>query len=313
MPKKYTIADWLVHGGHQYEFFKTGHNFFCTNPDGSKPDPKSLGRPVSKNVNYTKQVALREKKVNIIMIRAGQVGQPAYNRLRKKYIYNNPVGIAVMQTFKPYPVPPWTRCIVWNSEYCMIKHRSEFPKQKHFYIPHGFDPSEFTLLNLPRNGKMLAAGSLFKQRHKVLGYNEWRWVATQLKGKSRLIGHGNEDEPESIGCFELKNLVKIYNKYSVFLNTTTHSAMPRTRAEAMMCGMPIVSTINYGIDKYLVGGKNCIAANSKEGMLNGVRQILSSKSMQEDFSSQSREAAIKYFHINDYLARWESVFEEALR
>ena len=313
MPKNYIIADWLVHGGHQYEFFKTGHTFYCTNPDGSKPDSTSLGRPISKNVTYLKDIQLKEKKINIIMIRAGQIGGHLYKRLRSKYVYSTPVGIAVMQTFLPYPVPPWTKCIVWNSKHCMEKHRVDFPVQKHFYIPHGFDPNEFKILNLKRNGKMLAAGSLFKERKKVLGYNEWRWVADQLKGKSRLIGHGNEAEPESIGSFELKNLVKIYNKYSVFLNTTTHSAMPRTRAEAMMCGMPLVSTINYGVESYLVDGKNCIAANTKEEMLAGVKKILSSSSMQEDLSAASRETAIKYFHINDYLARWENVFEEALR
>ena len=312
MPKKYVIADWLVHGGHQYEFFKTGHTFYCTNPDGSKPDPNSLGRPISKNVTYLKDVQLREKKVNIIMVRAGQIGHQLYSRLREKYIYNNPVGIAVMQTFRPYPVPTWTRCIVWNSDYCMLKHQDEFPRQKHFYIPHGFDPNEFVYLNLPRNGKMLAAGSLFKQRNNVLGYNEWRWIADRLNGRSSLIGHGN-DEPEDIGSHELSKLVKIYNEHSVFLNTTTHSAMPRTRAEAMMCGMPLVSTINYGAESYLVDGKNCIAANTKEEMLAGVKKILSSSSMQEDLSAAAREMAIKYFHINDYLARWENVFEEALR
>lgn len=312
MQKNYIIADWLVHGGHQYEFFKTGHTFYCANPDGSKPDPNSLGRPINKNVNYVNEVVLREKKVNIIMIRAGQVGHSSYSRLRKKYVHNDPVGIAVMQTFKPYPVPTWTRCIVWNSEYCMIKHRSEFPKQQHFYIPHGFDPNEFRLLSLPRNGKMLAAGSLFKQRRSVLGYNEWRWVSDNMRGRSALIGHGN-NEPEDIGCHSLGKLVKIYNRYSVFLNTTNRSAMPRARAEAMMCGMPLVSTSNYGIEKYLKNKKNCIIANTKEDMLKGVQEVLESELMQKDLSFASRETAIKYFHINDYLERWDHVFREALK
>jgi len=312
MSKKYAIADWLVHGGHQYEFFKTGHRFYCTGPDGLRPDPKSLGRPVNKNVLYMRQITLREKRVNIIMIRAGQVGQKIYNHMRKRYRGNNPVGIAVMQTFKPYPVPPWTRCIVWNSEYCMLKHRGEFPKQKHFYIPHGFDPNEFSLLDLPRNGKMLAAGSLFKQRNNVLGYDDWRWVADRLEGRCSLIGHGN-NEPEDIGCHALEKLVKVYNRHSVFLNTTNKSAMPRTRAEAMMCGMPLVSTSNYGIEKYLINGKNCIIANTKEDMLKGVQKVLDLPSMQLDLSAESRETAVKHFNIKDYLTRWEEVFEESLR
>ena len=48
-------------------------------------------------------------------------------------------------------------------------------------------------------------------------------------------------------------------------------------------------------------------------MLDGVRKILESESMQKDLSLASRETAIKHFHINDYLARWNNVFQEALR
>ena len=142
MSGKYKIADWLVHGGHQYEFFKTGHDFYCSNPDGSAPNPRSLGRPVNKNVNYMKQNSMQEKRVDLIMIRAG-VGHRGYKRLREKFAFNKPPGIAVMQTFLPYQIPGWTKCVVWNSEFCMNKYKADFPKQKHFYIPHGFDPDEF--------------------------------------------------------------------------------------------------------------------------------------------------------------------------
>jgi glycosyltransferase involved in cell wall biosynthesis len=311
MSKRYIIADWLVHGGHQYEFFKTGHDFFCANPDGSAPDPKSLGRPINENVKYVKQSALQEKRVSIIMVRS-PIKAEKYKRLRGKYAFNKPPGIAVVQTTKPFVPPEWVRCVVWNSEHCMKLHSKAIGWAKHFYIPHGFDPNEFSNLGLQRNGKMLGAGSLYRQRDNLLGYREWRWVADRLKDRCALIGHGNDD-PESIGSHSLDRLVKTYNEHSVFLNTTKHSAMPRTRAEAMMCGMPLVSTANYGIEKYLINGKNCIIANDKQDMLYGVKKILDSPSMQEDFSLASRETALKYFHINEYLNRWKQVFEEALK
>lgn len=312
MTKKYIIADWLVHGGHQYEFFKTGHTFYCTSPAGDAPDPNSLGRPINPNVKYLKQKDMQEKRVHIIMVRS-PIRKDRYNKLRGKYIYNKPPGIAVVQTTDPFIPPKWVRCVVWNSKYCMQKYKKQIPWAKHFYIPHGIDPGEFCILNIDKNNKMLAAGSLYKKRGNLLGYSDWRWVADRMKGQCSLLGHGNEDEPESIGSFSLDKLVQTYNQHSVFLNTTIHSAMPRTRVEAMMCGMPLVSTINYGIKSYLVNEKNCIVANTKKEMLAGVRKILSSSSMQEDLSAASRETAIKYFHINDYLAKWEDVFEEALR
>jgi glycosyltransferase involved in cell wall biosynthesis len=311
MSKKYIIADWLVHGGHQYEFFKTGHKFFCASPDKTRPNPLSIGRPRNENVSYVDQKKIQEQMVNIIMVRAG-VHQNRYKRLMEKYAMHKPAGIAVIQTTTVFSIPRWVRCVVWNSEYSMKKNYRTIPWAKHFYIPHGFDPDEFCLLGIEKNNKMLAAGSLYEQRGDLLGYSDWRWVADRLEGRCSLLGHGNSDK-ESIGSHPLKKLVSVYNEHSVFLNTTIHSAMPRTRGEAMMCGLPIVSTSNYGIGKYLKNKKNCIIANTKEGMLKGINLILDSQAMQEDLSAASRETALKYFHIDDYLAGWAEVFDEAVK
>ena len=181
------VADWLVHGGHQYEFFKTGPNFICTNPDGSTPKYTDLGRPRNLNVKYVDYRSLLKTKIDIMMVRAGVNYRP-YSRRRKM---SKIPGIAVMQTYLPYKVPSWVRCIVWNSKVVMDKHSCDFPGKKHFYIPHGFDPDEFRSLALPRKNIILSAASLFSQRKKVMGYDEWRWVADKT-GICKLLGHGNE-------------------------------------------------------------------------------------------------------------------------
>jgi glycosyltransferase involved in cell wall biosynthesis len=302
------IADWLVHGGHQYEFFKANHLFYCTNPNRRKPDFKSLGRPKNVNVKYVTGKELSGTYFDIVMVRAG-VDYSPYNKIIKA---RKIPGIAVMQTYLPYDVPKWTRCVVWNSRAVMDKHKGQMPRQKHFYIPHGFDPLEFNFLNLDKNGRTLSAASLFEKRRKVLGFNEWRWVADEL-GLCDLIGHGNENIKECIGSFPLERLVRMYNKYSLFLNTTTKSAMPRTRAEALMCGTPLITTKNFGIENYLIHGKNCLYADTKEDMLRHSRDLLASKDMQESIGLAGREAAILYFNIKEYIYRWEKVFEEAVR
>lgn len=311
MSDKYRIADWLCHGGHQYEFFKTGHKFYCTSPKGPAPSPNSLGRPRSNNVIYLDQAALNQKKIDIIMVRS-VVDKRRYNSIRHNHSGRRPAGIAVVQTSNPYPVPRWVKCMVWNSEFSMKKHKNMFSGIKHYYIPHGFNPNEFGYLNLPRKKMMLAAVSVFEQRGKALGFNNWRWVSDKLEG-SALLGHGNDSLKESIGSFPLPRLVTEYNSYSVFLNTTIESAMPRTRGESMMCGTPLVSTSNYGITKYLKHGENCMIANSKEDMFKYCKMIIESEAMQEDLGQAARETAIKYFHIDNYLARWQEVFREALK
>ena len=308
--KKLKIMDWLVHGGHQYEFFKTNHNFFCTKMNGIAPLPDELGRPRNKNVNYVSGKRAVREEFDIIIVRLG-VSNDTHRKFRYHKSLNIP-GIAVIQTHTPFSVPPWTRCVVWNSKVVMDKFKGKFKRQKHFYIPHGFDHNEFEFLNLKRNNKMLSAVSVFEKRGKLLGFDNWQWVSDRVK-KSDLLGHGNDGLKESIGSFPLEGLVQKYNEYGVFLNTTTKSAMPRTRAEALMCGTPLVTTSNYGIDRYLVDGESCLFANSKEEMLKAVKRILASKQLQKDLGSAGREAAIKYFGIKKYIKRWNEVFAEALR
>ena len=309
MAKKLKIMDWLVHGGHQYEFFKTNHDFYCTKVTGKAPSPKELGRPRNKNVKYVEEVRAMRECYDIIMVRSS-LNKNRYKRFRRRGC--SPPGIAVMQTHSIFSVPPWVKCIVWNSKFVMDKYRAQFPNKKHFYIPHGFDPNEFEFLNLQRNNRVLSAISVFEKRGNLLGFKEWTWVSKRL-GCIDLAGHGNDNMKESIGTFTLDKLVKKYNKYSVFFNTTTRSAMPRTRAEALMCGTPVVTTNNFGIGKYLIHGKNCLFANTKKDMEKEIKKVLASKYMQEDLGAAGREAAIKYFHIKEYLKRWDQVFQEALR
>jgi len=305
---KIKVMDWLAHGGHQYEFFKTGPSFYCTTRAGIAPNFSDLGRPKNSNVEYIDELFGSKIRHDIIMVRLG-LNPERYRR----FLMTNPkaAGIAVIQTHSPFPIPRFVKSVVWNSITAMNKHFKSIPNKKHYYIPHGFDPNEFKFLNLERNDKILSVYSAFKQRAKHLGYEEWRWVADQC-GKCELMGHSNDEIPECIGSFQLNDLVIKYNSYPVLLNTTTASAMPRSRGEALMCGTPIVTTNNYDIGGYLKHGVNCMFANTREEMLNSCKAIIQSRAFREDLSLAGREAALKYFHISKYIEKWQQVFQEAL-
>ena len=302
------VMDWLVHGGHQYEFFKLNHDFYCTNLAGQRPIDKDFGRPRNKGVLYVLEKAARNRKFDILMVRAG-LNSARYEFFRKK---NKPYGIAVIQTHTPFSVPSWVGSIVWNSYKVMKKYKRNFPRQRHYHIAHGFDPNEFRFLNLERNKRIISANSVFKKRGHLLGFSDWKYVSDNL-GVCDLAGHGNDKLKESIGSFPLDPLVKKYNEYSGYLNTTTASAMPRSRAEALMCGTPVVTTKNYDIDMYLSHKVNCLYADSKEDMLKYSKMLLDSEGLVEDLGAAGRAAAIKHFNIIDYLQKWERVFEDAGR
>jgi glycosyltransferase involved in cell wall biosynthesis len=302
------IMDWLAHGGHQYEFFKNNCDFYCTMMDGSPPCAEDLGRPKNKNVTFINEGAARNKKFDIIMVRSNPKGK-RHDLFRRR---GNPYGIAVMQTHTPFNVPKWVGSLVWNSYKVMNEFKSNFPGKRHYYIPHGFDPSEFKWLDLERNNRVISVNNVFKERGWWLGLDEWQKASNET-GLCDLIGHGNDDMKEAIGCFSLDSLVEKYNQYSIYLNTTLRSAMPRARAEALMCGTPIVTTKNYDIGMYLQDKKHCLYAENKDDMIKAINMILESEDLFNELSRNGREVAIEHFHINDYIAKWNHVFKEALR
>jgi len=295
------ILDFLVHGGHQYEFFKTNATFYCMGVNGELHTHESLGRPKQNNVNFITREELKNISPDFIMIRAGL----KYDNYLD-FIKNGVKPIAVVQTHTPFKIPAWCKTVVWNSRVSMEKFKKDMPDKKHYHVIHGFDPDEFRPLKLERNKRILSSFSLFKQRGDFLGYPNWRLVSDQTK-LCDVIGHGNEEISSNIGIFAYPKLVEIYNIYSGYLNTTTHSAMPRSRAEAMMSGLPIITTSNYDTLFYFKDKINSLIANDANTMIKSINLLNSNKSLGEDLSLAGRETAIKYFNIKTYLERWKNI------
>lgn len=301
MKSKLKILDFLVHGGHQYEFFKNEADFYCLGVNNELHTNDSLGRPKQENVFFIKNDSLKNFIPDIMMIRAG-IKYDNYQYLLK----NGVKTIAVVQTHTPFRIPDWCKIVVWNSRITMEKFKKLMPDKKHYHIIHGFDPREFKNINIEKNNRIISSFSLFKQRGEFLGYQDWEEVNFRVK-KCDLIGHGNDDIESNIGVFSYPKLVEIYNSYSGYLNTTTHSAMPRSRAEAMMCGTPIITTSNYDTPLYFKHKQNCLIANTSSEMIDAINLLLSSKVIRQDLSNSGRESAIKYFNIIDYLEKWKQI------
>ena len=204
-------------------------------------------------------------------------------------------------TYFDYMVPNFVKIFGLEFKDAMEKLHSNYPWCEHVHIVHGFDPAEFNDLGLERQDGILSVISKFSERGKILGFDDFKYVSNYLN-KSLLYGHGNHGVAESRGSLQtFHDLVKIYNSYKVYLNTTIESAMPRSRAEAMMCGSPLVTTSHYDIKNYINHGVNGYLADSPQDMVRYCKKILNDKILQSDLSAKSRETAIEHFHIKDYI------------
>jgi len=298
---KIKILDFLVHGGHQYEFFKNDAIFYCMGVNNELHTYKSLGRPEQNNVNFIQKDYLEKISPDIVMVRSGVNPSKL-----EPFVKMGSKPIAVIQTTRPFKIPDWCNIVVWNSKKTMDDFKDQIPYKKHFYVVHGFDPNEFCNKNINKNNRVLSSFSLFKQRGDILGFNNWNYVNNNLK-ICDVIGHGNEEIPSNMGTFKYPELVSVYNSYSIYLNTTTQSAMPRSRAEAMMVGLPIITTSNYDTPFYFKDKVNSLIANDPGAMIKSIRLLLSSAKLQEDLSLAGRETAIKYFNIKTYLEKWKNI------
>jgi len=298
------VLDFYNHQGHQYEFFKLGFDFYLLNPSLSAPLWNYNHRPLNGNVNICSLEDIINQDFDIVMYRTG-----SDEALLSLYRSRGSKLVFVSQTtFEPTPsIMP--DAVVWNSHVPFSKYRDKFSCSNH-YIPHGYDPEEFCPLeNVSKNGRVLSLANMFKKRDDLLGYSMWNKINKQT-GICDVFGHHNEDiGAKRISSFE--DQILKFSQYSIYLNTTLHSAMPRSRAEAMMCGMPLVTTKNYGIDLHVMPDE-CFYIRSEDEAVNAINKLLNDDNLYEKMSLASRSAAKREFSLASYLKKWNKVFEEIL-
>lgn len=304
MKERLNILDWYCHQGNQYEFFKTGHNFYLVGVDGKVPDWNKNHRPLGSNVKLISEEEAKDLRFDIVIARSGIKNHKRYSRFTER----GSILVGTIQTTVVPQIPKECRHIIWNSNDVMKRFSRDFPSKSHYYIVHGFDPDEFSKINLPKNGKILTMVNHFKSRGEYTGYDLWVEVTSKLSNCD-LIGPGNEDIDKRIkGLDSFSDLIKAYNSYSIFFNPTSSSAMPRSRGEAAMCGMPIVSTDNFDVKNYFQNNKSAILSNNVVELVASLRLLRKNESLRAELGEAAREVAIKNFHIKDYIRKINSVF-----
>lgn len=308
MSRRYKILDFYCHQGNQAEFMKADHDFWLVGPSGSIPNWNKDHRPLPSNVTLISELEAQKLVFDIVIIRT-----PISITRYKPFIDKGAVPIATIQTTTPIALPPMVKHIVWNSRDAMRRYIGFYRNRIQHHIVHGYDPEQFTMLNLEKNGRTLTVANHFKKRSEIMGFDIWRYVKSHHP-ECDVIGSKNEDIPGAIDHLNsLNELIYAYNSYSIYFNPTRSSAMPRSRAEAAMCGMPIVSTLYYDVSNYFKPNRDALLSNNPAHLLKYIKDLSTSEQMRIDYGHRAREVAIKYFHLDDYLKKWNQVFDDAIK
>ncbi|HEV8700066.1 MAG TPA: glycosyltransferase [Candidatus Polarisedimenticolia bacterium] len=99
-------------------------------------------------------------------------------------------------------------------------------------------------------------------------------------------------------------------RYSIYLNPTLRSPMPRSRLEALFCGLALVTTRHHDVDLWLEDGVTGFCADDAPTLRDRLRILCDDPALCRKLGRAGREMAQERFHISHFLAKWQDTIEE---
>jgi glycosyltransferase involved in cell wall biosynthesis len=182
-------------------------------------------------------------------------------------------------------------------------------------IWHGFDPQEFP--ECTRQRDILALTPDVHRPH-YRGAWEQQTVVSLLTAGQRVetsTHAGGAIEDRNTNPFAVRHFrsyVDRIREFSVYLNTTLRSPMPRARGEAMMTGVIPVCLRNHDVDRFIENGVDGFYADTPEELAAFLNDLFHDRGRIVGMSQAARHKAMDVFNCDRYLAAWTRVLCELL-
>ena len=171
------------------------------------------------------------------------------------------------------------------------------------YIQHAYPPGEFY------RGEGFRAGVLafvspngmenMYQRHRLSAVAETLWL--QYRIKLSILGHEGT-RPQSYNEYR-----ELLSKSLIYLHLSDHSPMPRTRTEAMLSGMHIITTPGHGFDQLFGGLVDVVDGDDADGISSLINQrCMDPSDTMERAYIASKSASIQMPWV-DYCSAWRAL------
>jgi hypothetical protein len=181
-------------------------------------------------------------------------------------------------------------------------------------IWHGFDPGEFPLAESGQGILSLSESALsqlplyrgkrlYDQVVKLLDEND-RPMPLRVKEPAYAL-RGND-----YAYAKFRNFVDAVSTRGIYFNPTRRSPMPRSRGEAMMCGLVSVSANNHDVGRFIENGWNGYFSDDPDEIADILNRLLHDHELCRQIGRRSRETACEKFGISRYLSEWTEVAEQ---
>jgi len=216
--------------------------------------------------------------------------------------------------------------VITNSNKC----REEWGFNNSKTIWHGFDPADYPSLIDPQRDIIYIANSV-RHRPWYRGYDLWKEVVDGIEND--YLGARNEDkekyysfvsnfpkvkEPEKFvnmndyARIKFSNYVDLLRNYKIFFNATLRSPMPRSRAEAMLCGSTIVTTNYHDEDMWIENEVDGFYSNDPKQLREYLEYSLKNEDECYRIGQKGRKKAMEVFNQDRYLREWKEVINSLI-
>lgn len=156
------------------------------------------------------------------------------------------------------------------------------------------------------DGKILTNVDWYHNRKNVTGFSLWEKLKQQFKMFP--IGHspGLSEIPKNTD-----ELVSVYKRASVFLNTSSWLSCPIELLEAMSCGVPVISTKNCDVD-FIEHGINGFCSNDFNEIVRCIKLLLNDKGLAKNIGINGRKTIIEKFSQQKFIENWNQIFGETI-
>lgn len=319
---KLNILTFNTHERYQTQLAKTGHNFYAFNYDGGKDWFDGHGHMPSNYYQLPKNSIYPGLDIDLILV------QSKFGQFQIAQQINQQLQLPVVVLEHTLPLENWPESqltafqsmtgdanvfITKSSRYAWSANKGA-PKDAVFkllsadVIYHSIDTEVFRPdPQIARDDVILTVAHNFIERDYALNYHGWKRITEGLP--TRVVGDtpGLSQQSRSLG-----DLIKEYQKASVYVNTTTLSPIPMSMLEAMACGCAIVTTETCDIPRFIKNGENGFISNDEMKLKKYLTDLINNPTMARTMGEKARETILKEFPEDKFIEKWNKVFFDTL-
>lgn len=295
------ILKYPWHIGHDFELYKMRHKFFVL--ASTHRSCSTSQRPIPDNVTFVPSADCTETDVMILHLDQWSLLELDKRQLFAKYRDSYPnkkvviihgcnmldgCSSAEMREFvQDLPV-------VCNSSVA----RDLWAIPNSAYVRHGMSPEEWPSSNYGRNNIVVVQPppglhDVCRNGAAVANFESERGIKVDWVGRDRKFDN----------FYKYRSFL---GSSSIFFNPSYASANPRSRTEAMLCGLAVVTTKAQGED-YIINGENGFASNDMEELYDFLDFLHRNPQEVRRIGRAGQSTARDIFHIDRFTRRWDLV------